>query len=462
MAAPHTAGVAALVRQSHPSWTARQIKAVIQSTGQPSRVKDYDSQRAGTGMVQPLYAARGQVYAWTSSDLNSLKFGMNELSGAHVETQTYKVTNRSTSTFTYDLSAQPSTSTGGADLTISPKSFAIKGGETKKVSVTMRFSRYDVNRLPGVGASDGGVVSSIHGRIVATPRKANPASPVLQTTFMFVPVPLSKVQSSATVGPAAGNKWQSITATNNGAHAGRATLYSWLLADAAGDAFDPYTADVTNLGVATYPGTAGGSTAADRLMVFAVSQAQGTSTQSIHEIDIPIDTNGDGEVDYVVVGLDAGLLLAGAFDGTYASFVIDASTNLVTAAYVASAPANGSTVTLPVLASDLKLTSASKPITLAAAGFSTITPATGDAFDEAATYNPFTPVTNSGLSGVLKPGQSASIPTSVNVAQLASQTHAGWLVVTPDDRSGLAEADRVALTLPKSLQTDSRRVAKPR
>jgi subtilisin family serine protease len=37
MASPHVAGVAALTRQAHPSWTVEDIKAAIVNTGDPSQ-----------------------------------------------------------------------------------------------------------------------------------------------------------------------------------------------------------------------------------------------------------------------------------------------------------------------------------------------------------------------------------------------------------------------------------------
>src|SRR4029077_14318433 len=56
MASPHTAGVAALVRQAHPTWSPLQIKSAIMSTSAPSKVGGYDPQLVGTGLVQPRSA----------------------------------------------------------------------------------------------------------------------------------------------------------------------------------------------------------------------------------------------------------------------------------------------------------------------------------------------------------------------------------------------------------------------
>ena len=63
-------------------------------------------------------------------------------------------------------------------------------------------------------------------------------------------------------------------------------------------------------------------------------------------------------------------------------------------------------------------------------------------------FDPFAPALSQGQSVELPPGARASIPVTVDEAELASQTAPGWLVVTLDDRAGPSEADRVRLDLP--------------
>ena len=141
MASPHVAGVAALVRQAHPTWSAAQIKAVIMSTGSPGRIEGFDSRRLGTGLVQPRRAVEAQTYAWTTSQLNSLRFGHNQLSGAYAERRTFKITNRSRRSVTYDLRRKLSSKRYGTSVQISPRTVTIKPGRTRTVAVTLRLSR---------------------------------------------------------------------------------------------------------------------------------------------------------------------------------------------------------------------------------------------------------------------------------------------------------------------------------
>src|SRR5438132_10526047 len=90
-------------------------------------------------------------------------------------------------------------------------------------------------------------------------------------------------------------------------------------------------------------------------MVFAINTWGRSANQAINEYDILVDTNGDGFVDFFVVGVDLGAVLNGAFNGQMASFVFDASTGAIVDAFFADAPMNGSVVELPLLASDLGL-----------------------------------------------------------------------------------------------------------
>ncbi len=199
MAAPHTAGVAALVRQAHPTWSPRQIKAAIMSTAAPDKVGAFDSRRVGTGAVQPRRATVAKTYAWTQGGLHSLRFGRNQLSGSYHERRFFKISNKSSKSVTYDLSTEFTTKRYGADITIWPRKVTVKPGQTKTIHVTITVSRSDVAKLPGASANEGGELVSINGLIVAKPRVRRAATPTLRMSFLWVPVPLSNVKASTAV-----------------------------------------------------------------------------------------------------------------------------------------------------------------------------------------------------------------------------------------------------------------------
>ncbi len=304
-----------------------------------------------------------------------------------------------------------------------------------------------MSKLPGASANDGGELTSFHGFVLAWPRADRRGVLPLRITFMFVPVPLSNIEASASVTETAPGAFSPIALRNTGVHTGDADVYAWLLADPAGDAPESDVADLTNVGVQSFPGQVAGLETSDRLLVFAASQALGTSTQSTHEIDLAFDTDGDGDPNFVTFAADTGLVTAGDSDGTVTAFTVDVKTGDLVDAWSAPAPANGSTVELPVAASSLGLTAATGPIDVDAAGYTVLEPLDGDDTDSAS-FDPYALAVSQGDLVTLKPGQQQSLPVEVDPSKFATQSHLGWLVVTLDDRSGLREGGRVKLDVP--------------
>ena len=453
MAAPHTAGIAALVRQARPSWTPVQVKAALTSTATTTGLRGYDAQRLGTGVVQPLRAATTQAYAWTSSGLNSISFGMNQLSGARTESQSFKITNRSKASVSYTFSTTYSSGRLGADVTVSPRTLTVKAGATGTATVKLAFSRADVVKLPGADRSDHGRLTALRGVVTAKPKKSPAGILPLRVAFVSVPVPLSSVKPATTVTPTSGGRHSPIKVTNSGVHSGTADVYQWLLGDPAGDATTRETADLTAVGVQVLPSPDG--VPEDRLLVFAATQARGTSTQGTHEIDLEIDTDGDGQSDFITYAADHGQTTAQLPDGTVSAVTVPGRSQPAVSMWQASAPANGSTVLLPVLASTLGLTPASPPIRVRATGFSLTGDGGWDPVGGTGRFQPFSPALSQGDHVSLAPGASASIPTKVDAAQLSRQTSTGWLVVSPDDAAGAAEGDRVTLQRPAKTVADA-------
>lgn len=443
MATPHTAGVAALVTQAHPTWSAARVKAAIMSTASPSLVPSYNTQRVGTGVVQPRRATVTKAYAWTSSGLNSLTFGKNQLNGAYRETRTYKITNTSSASVSYDMSSSFSSATLGAGITITPKLLTVPAGATRTVSVRIRLTRAEVAALPAAAKSDDGKLVSVRGLVLATPRRPRAGITTLRTAFLSVPVPLSDLGSSTTVQQTSAGKTPAITVRNRGVHTGTAEVYQRLLVDKAGDAAGE-APDLTNLGVQSL--LPSNRATNDRVLVFALSQAKGTSTQASNIFELDLDTDADGTADHYVLAADAGLFSeSGTPEGTMTAVTFDEEGEPVDA-WPVDAPANGSTVRFSVQASALGVTSTTGPIRITGSATSYID-GFQDTLSGTARFDAFHPSLSQGTSVTIKPGGSARIATKVDGARVAKQSSAGWLVVTPDDKAGPAEADRVTLRL---------------
>lgn len=187
MATPHVAGIAALVRQAHPEWTAAEVKAAVMNTathdvyselGQTGAV--YGPERVGSGRVDALAATTDEVLAWATDDpqLVSVTFGVVDV-GAEPVVLEKTVTVKNTGAEAAELvpSFAQSSSAGGASITVAPASLTVPAGQTRLVTVRLTLDPATLAKEidPTSQASyDLGIdvarefVTSISGRLVLT------------------------------------------------------------------------------------------------------------------------------------------------------------------------------------------------------------------------------------------------------------------------------------------------------
>jgi subtilisin family serine protease len=447
MAAPNTAGVAALVRQNNPTWSSAQVKAALMNTADATsgHILSYNFRTAGSGVVQAQRAVDTAGLATTGSATSSLSFGYRPLSGAYSETQQVTLWNTSASPITYNLASD------SANASVSPANVTVAAGGSATVNVTVSRTAAQVAALGTVdvflGAPWGGV-NSQRGAIIATPTSAGPGLYSLRVPWILVPRGLSNV----TAGPKApytqssGIARTSVSLSNSGIHTGHADLYAWGLHDASGDGFEEM--DIRDVGVQSFPAGGDSSVPNDRYIVFSVNSYGTSSTGAIHEFDIAIDTNNNGKVDYFVVGVDFGAVTADAFDGRVASFTFDAKGNLIDA-FIGDAPMNGSTLLLPAFGSDLGLKKGNSDFNYSVAGFSLEHPGTVDVVPGSARFDAWKPAVSQANFVELAPAAGATLQLSVDRGKFASAPTKGWLVVSLDDPNGAAQADEIPIgTLP--------------
>ena len=77
MAAPHVAGVAALIKQANPTWSVADLRAALVQTASPTLLQDYSPRNEGSGLVQPLAAVGTQAVVRMPDE--SLSFGFADL-----------------------------------------------------------------------------------------------------------------------------------------------------------------------------------------------------------------------------------------------------------------------------------------------------------------------------------------------------------------------------------------------
>jgi hypothetical protein len=243
-----------------------------------------------------------------------------------------------------------------------------------------------------------------------------------------------------------------VEVRNTGIHSGTADPFVWASSDPDDVPHPENSTDIRAVGLQVLPrealcesdpvGTCG--TQNDRSLVFAINVWGFYSNPAVSEFDIAIDINGDNQPDRFVVGVDLGAVLAGTFDGRFASVVLDEEGTLLNA-WVAEAPMNGSTMLLPALASDLGLAPGDghhpvRDLTFQVSSSSFVPEDDGDEN---------TPDNASLLGGgnfsgsvVVAPGGTASVSVPPGVFG-ASPGALGWMIVTHDDPNGAPQADLI-------------------
>ncbi|HYO44312.1 MAG TPA: S8 family serine peptidase [Candidatus Limnocylindrales bacterium] len=438
MASPVTAGVAALVKDAHPGWSPLRVKAAIANTADASAAKviDYDPLRAGAGVVAADRAVSTTVLATTSDGTTSLNFGYEQTEGGYSEYKWITITNTGDRTVRYELSAS-------TDLvSISPSSVRVRARDTERVLVRASLSRSEVAALPTADqfiTGDFGGLTSMAGVITATPTRSVAGAYALRVPYLLVPRGLADVDAelSGRVTKSGDTTSTTLKVRNDGGHAGYADVYALGILDVRGDG--DHGMDVRAVGVQTLPGEVFGSTADDRSLQFAVNMHDRFSTAAPHEVDIAVDTDGDGEVNYFVIGIDNGLISAGAFDGVYISVILDATTFDVVDAWLADAPLNGSTLILPALASNLGLTEGDGAFSYWVAAFDGFTGG-ADQTAIAPAFDAYAPAQSTGDFVPVPARGRVSVPAWVTTSATGVK---GWMVVTLDDRNGGSQADIV-------------------
>lgn len=473
MAAPAVSGIAALVKEAHPGWSARDVKAAIVGTATPTRVAGYDMRGAGAGLAQPRRAVDTVALVYTQPGASSLSFGVRDArrrsggASAFSATLRFTIRNRSSRAIRYDLRNVFTGSSRRLAVRVSPSSVRVPARSSREVSVKVSLAQRYAARLPAaaplhtpaVDIDDVGQLftrlATIRGAIVATPRSAGRGVYPLRVPWMVVPRGLSDIDPGARTGWVADGdlRRSSITIRNRGLHRGYVDVFAWGLSDGR----EGYPGiDLRAAGVQSLPAEActGIPDPSDRCLLFAINTWGSWSNAAAAEWIVSLDTDLDGSEDYQILGVDDGLVFAGAENGVLDSLVIDSSTDELVDGFLAVAPASGSTLTLAAMASSLGLTADAPRFDYLVSAVSLFgEQAVSDTMDntthsggdyERARYDAFRPVVRNGTFRSLDGGRSLDLRLVVDAERLRPRRgDRGWLVVTMDDDNGAPQADTV-------------------
>ncbi|HEX5827732.1 MAG TPA: S8 family serine peptidase [Candidatus Limnocylindrales bacterium] len=141
MASPHLAGMAAIVRQAHPGWSAAEVRSAIVNTAAQGALTKADYTGVVVTDVNLIGAGKADleaaVEAVVALEPVSISFGAVPSGSAQTKTKSLTLTNTTGSSKTYALSVgtQPS----GVAFSVSPSSVTLAAGQRATVTVTGSF-----------------------------------------------------------------------------------------------------------------------------------------------------------------------------------------------------------------------------------------------------------------------------------------------------------------------------------
>jgi subtilisin family serine protease len=451
MASPHVAGVAALVKQAHPSWNqVQEWKAAIVNTGNPSAIGGllpYRTSRGGTGLVQPIPAVNTNVIALGDTGTSTLNFGFSELNANFSQLKKIKLRNKGSSPATFNI-AQTNAAGSPHSIVLGSNSVTIPGGADTTVDVTLNVAV--------ATSGDESAFREVAGLITFTPAGSDNNGVTLRVPYYLVPRALSGVNATMAKFVTTGSPTTNANLSNpSGPIAGDADFYAWGLNGVKDAGTNP--ADVRAIGVQSFANPTTGDPNR-RLMVFAVNTWNRWSNAATNEFDIYVDVDQNGTDDYILVGADQGALTTGTANGVMVTAVFPINPPGAGAlAFLATAPSDGSTALLPVRSSNFCAAGhpcmttlgpgTNKRFTYHAFGFD-VTSSFVDVVPGLAKFNagPTSAISQGMFAGV-PVGASVAVPVAINPAEWALTPALGAIAVSLDNKAGKEEAALLPLEL---------------
>ncbi|MCM2332821.1 MAG: S8 family serine peptidase, partial [Anaeromyxobacteraceae bacterium] len=215
MAAPLTAGVMALLRQLHPTWTPAELKAALMNTAghdlfnlpstNPARLR-VGPGRVGAGRIDAAAAGATAVLAYDKAapERVSVSFATIDVAGPITESRTIELKNKGATDVTFDVTTSAAVSPAGVTVAPGAATVTVLAGATADLPLALAADPAAMVRARDATTATAGAtpfgnlprnwLSEASGWVVLTPQGGGTA---LRVPYFAAPVPASAMAATA-------------------------------------------------------------------------------------------------------------------------------------------------------------------------------------------------------------------------------------------------------------------------
>jgi subtilisin family serine protease len=436
MATPHIAGVAALTKQAHPTWSVADLRAAIVQTASPTMLGDYSPRNEGAGLTQVLSAVNTQAVVRTPDE--SLSFGYADLLSDFTATKQVTLHNAGPKAVQFNVSVTKSVGPAGVTVT-APATVTVAANSDAQFPVTLS--------VPASAGTGGTSFQDIGGYVQLAPSTSRLNGNVTLTVPYYLVTHGRSSVSGVLASSATGG---TINLNNQGSALATTTpgFWTWGL-------YQPAPQGIVQNDI-----RAVGTLVSGPNTFFAVNTYNRTSTTlAFQEIDICIDTSGGPGFtpNKVLIGINQSGLSSSGSATTYSTalFPTDATCTINGAGTILfgiTQPTDNSILQLAVptggttASNGLGLTAASPRFKyqvnyFGSDGFGAQMPGIGS-------FNAFTPALSFANTGALPANGSLAVTVTKNAVEAALTPSLGVMVTAPDNATGTSSGAFQGLLFP--------------